>query len=381
MKNLFIVFLFFAFWSCSPKDKPNKNMQFYLYVGAYTQGEEEGIAVYRFDASDGKLEYLSTAKGVVNPSYLAVSADKNLLFSVNEVMEFNGTQSGAVSSFAIDPANGGLEFLNQVGSGGGAPCYISIDKSTKYALVANYGGGNISVFPILKDGKLDSLAQLEQHEGLGPNADRQEHAHAHSIILDNNQKFALAADLGIDKVISYKIDDDQTGLTKVSEFRTEGGAGPRHITFHQNGKFVFFINELNFTITSCNYDAMTGELSGIATISTLPDDFDGSNSCADIHISKDGRFLYGSNRGHDSIAIFEIDQQSGSLRLVGHQSVKGKTPRNFMIDPTGNYLLVANQNSNNIVVFKIDADTGLLHETGVEVAVQRPVCLKMLEIH
>jgi 6-phosphogluconolactonase len=360
------------------KEKENSIAQYYLYVGAYTQGEDEGITIYRFDPSSGSLEYVSTASGVVNPSYLAISEDKKLLLAVNEVGEFDGLPSGAISAFAIDSQTGSLTYLNQVPTGGGAPCYVSMDKSSKYALVANYSGGNVAIFPIEGNGRLGAYTQLEQHAGKGPVKGRQAGPHAHTIVPDNQERFALAADLGIDQVITYQIDADGKGITKVGEFNTEPGAGPRHLAFHPNGNFAYIINELNSTLTSCAYSGSTGKLSEIATVSTLPEGFEGNNSCADIHVSKDGRFVYGSNRGHDSIVVFEMDQDNGGLTLKGHHSVKGKTPRNFMIDPSGKYLLVANQNSNNIVVFRRDEQTGLLSETGIEVQTSKPVCLKML---
>ncbi len=381
MKKFFVFsLLVLSLGSCNMKVKEKSIAQFYLYVGAYTQGESEGIAIYKFDSSSGNLEYLSTAGGVVNPSYLAISEDKKLLLAANEVGEFDGMPSGAISAFAIDGQTGALTFTNQVPSGGGAPCYVSMDKSSKYALTANYSGGNVAIFPITGDGKLGAYTQLEQHEGAGLIAGRQAGPHAHSIVIDNQEKFALAADLGIDKVITYQINADGKGMTKVGEFDTEPGAGPRHLTFHPSGKFAYIINELNSTMTSCAYDGSTGKLSEITTVTTLPEGFEGTNSCADIHVSKDGRFVYGSNRGHDSIVIFETNQDNGELIQKGHHSVKGKTPRNFMIDPTGNYLLVANQNSNNIVVFSRDGQTGLLSDTGIEVQTSKPVCLKMLVV-
>lgn len=366
--------------SCNMKEKKQAVTQYLLYVGAYTQNDTEGIAIYKFDPMSGNLDYVSTESGVVNPSYLAISDDKKTLLAVNEVGEFDGKPSGAVSAFAIGKQSGGLAFINQVPSGGGAPCYVSIDKSSKFALVANYSGGNVAIFPIAVDGQLGPYTQLEQHAGEGPVADRQAGPHAHSIVIDNQEKFALAADLGIDKVITYRISADGKGMTKEDEFDTEPGAGPRHLVFHPNGKFAYIINELNSTLTSCFYDGSTGKLTAITTLSTLPEGFEGANSCADIHVSKDGRFVYGSNRGHDSIVILETNQDSGKLTLRGHHSVKGKTPRNFMIDPTGKYLLVANQNSNNIVVFRRNDETGLLIDTGIEVEVSKPVCLKMLVV-
>jgi len=366
-------------FSCN--QQKNVSMEeFYLYVGAYTQSNEEGISLFRFRTEDGSLQFVSTTTGVENPSYLAVNSEANILIAVNETVEYEGEKSGAVSSFKIDPKSGDLEFINKVSSKGGAPCYISLTSDANFAFVANYVGGNIATFPVDDSQYIQVAADVVQHEGSGPDSTRQA-PHAHSIILDPNEKFAVALDLGIDKVNSYLIDKEQGTLTKANEFAAAPGAGPRHLVFHVNGNLAFIINELNSTITSCNYDATSGLLTEIATVNTLPAEFEGENTCADIHISKDGQYLYGSNRGHDSIVVYEIDQQSGMLTYKSHHSVKGKTPRNFMIDPTGQYLLVANQNSNNIVVFKIDQSNGGLIDVGIEVTTPRPVCLKMIAVH
>ncbi len=359
----------------------NISQQFYLYVGAYTEGEDEGIYIYKFDATDGDLDFISTEKGVENPSYLAIHPKNKLLIAVNEVGEYNGEKSGAVSSFAIN-LDGSLRQLNQVASGGGAPCYVSIDKSASWAFVSNYSGGNVAVFPIEKNGKLKPYSDLKQHEGSGPLKDRQSKPHAHAMVLDPKGDFSLAADLGLDRIILYHVDKKNGKLEHFSssDFTLADGAGPRHLTFHPNKKLVFIISELNSTITSCTYDAKSGKLTHVKTVDALPAGFDGESFCADIHVSPSGKFLYGSNRGHDSIVIYQIDQKTGDLTYVDHHSVNGKWPRNFTIDPTGKFLLVANQRSNNIVVFKIDGETGKLSANGVEVKVSKPVCLKMMEI-
>ncbi len=360
-------------------ERAENDEQFYLFIGAYTDSDEEGISIFQFDASDGELTYLTSAKGIKNPSYLAINEKKNLLIAVNEISNFNGENSGSVSSFRINPLTGSLTLLSQVPSGGGSPCYVSINKSATLAFVANYSGGNVSVFP-MKDGKLSNFSNLKQHSGSGA-TDRQKAPHAHSIVLEPNENFALAVDLGIDQVITYSIDEKKGLLSAENQYVLDPGSGPRHMEFHPNKRLAFVINELNSTITSCSYDAKKGSLSTVSRVSTLPSDFEGENYCADIHVSPGGKFLYGSNRGHDSMVIFQIDPESGTLTYVGHQSVKGNWPRNFMIDPTGKFLLVANQNSNNVVVFKIDAETGQLRSNGVEVQVNKPVCLKMMKIN
>jgi len=351
---------------------------YYLYVGAYTQNEEQGISLYHFKSSDGSLKPISITRGVVNPSYLAINRASNILLAVNEIGDFNGKKAGSVSSFRINKSNGALTFINKISSEGGAPCYVSLSSDASLSLIANYSGGNVTVLPLDQSGMLQNASDVIQHAGAGPDSTRQSGPHAHSIVMDPDEKFALAVDLGIDKIITYFIDKENGKLIMESEFDAEPGAGPRHLVFHENGPYVFIINELNSTINSCRYDSNSGTLSEIMTVSTLPENFTGDNFCADIHISKDGRYLYGSNRGHDSIVVFEIDQQSGQLEYVSHHSVKGSFPRNFMIDPSGQYLLVANQKSDNIVVFKIDEESGRLQETGAEVSTSMPVCLKMM---
>jgi 6-phosphogluconolactonase len=348
--------------------------QYFLYVGAYTETEEEGIAIFLFDALSGDLQYISTVKGIKNPSYLAIHPKKKLLVAVNETGSQN--EKGAVSAFSIDPVNGSLKLLNQVSSLGTDPCYVSIDQGANFALVANYSSGTVALLPIESTGVLLD-GTMVQHTGSGPDKSRQSAPHAHSIMFDKKFGYALAADLGIDKIITYAVDNNQSKLVQQSEFALAPGAGPRHMDFHPNQKFAYIINELNSTVTTCSYDGKSGKLSEIESVSSLPAGFSGENSCADLHISRDGRYIYGSNRGHDSIVVFKIDQSTGKLTLVSHHSVKGKTPRNFMIDPTGKFLLVANQGSNNIVVFKIDAETGKLINNGVKVTTPKPVCLKM----
>lgn len=374
-RKLYVFILGFSMLMCQPNTEKNID-SYFLYVGAYTEHENEGITIYEFNADDGSLSYIKTIAGVINPSYLALNQKKKILIAANETVEYQGKQSGALSAFKIDPLSGDLAFMNQVSSEGGAPCYVTLTSDGAYALVANYVGGNYGVFPLENSG-IQPASDVAQHTGSGVNPQRQEAPHAHAIVLDPEEKFALAVDLGIDKVVSYSLDKQEGRYTKTSEFNTKPGAGPRHIVFHKNGKLVFIINELNSTISSCHYDSGTGTLTEISTVNSLPSDFEGENSCADIHVSIDGHFLYGSNRGHDSIVAYAIDD-AGSLTLIGHQSVQGKTPRNFTLDPTGKFLLVANQKTDNIVVFEIDNVSGKLQDTGISVNTPKPVCLTMM---
>lgn len=348
----------------------------YLFVGTYTEPENsqsEGIYIYRMDTS-GNLTPQSIAKGVANPSFLAIHPSHNYLYAVNELKEFKGQSGGGVSAFAIDPASGYLTLLNTQPSQGEEPCYISIDGTGRYALVANYTSGNIALFPIEVGGKLGPVIQAIQEFGSSINPERQEGPHAHCFLPDPGNTFALEANLGIDKLLVYQMDIDQGRLDKHAEVLVHPGAGPRHLAFNPKGQYLFLINELNNTLTSYRYQS--GSLQELHTVSTLPAGFNGKNSCADIHITPDGKFLYGSNRGHDSIVCFQVDEKTGALSYQAHTPTGGQEPRNFVIDPRGEFLLVANQKSNNIVTFKIDPDTGSLIKTGVETNVPTPVCLK-----
>ncbi|HEY0458084.1 MAG TPA: lactonase family protein [Pyrinomonadaceae bacterium] len=353
-----------------------------LYIGTYTStGKSEGIYVYKFDPQSGKLTALQTVKYVTDPSFLTVSRDRKYLYAVNELLEYEGQKTGLVSAFAIDQKTGNLKILNRQLSLGGAPCFITTSENQKFALVANYLGGNVSVFPIEKNGQLGTSVDLAQHTGFGPNKDRQEAAHAHSITLDRSNRFAFAADLGIDKLMIYRF-DDKTGNLTLSEtqpfYQTKPGAGPRHFSFHPLGRFAFLINELDLTITSLAYDEKKGTLKEIQTVPALPADAPRAGAtCADIHVSPNGKFLYGSNRGHNSIVSYRIDEK-GRLEYIEHTPTGGKKPRNFVIAPAGDFLLVANQDSDSIVVFRIDEKTGKLQSTGISANVPAPVCLKLL---
>lgn len=367
----------------SQMTKNEKAKELLVYIGTYTSGKSksEGIYIYKFNAESGALSPYKIVKNVVEPSFLAIDKNKKYLYAVNETVEYEGKKSGAVSSFAIDRKTGDLNFLNKQPSLGGAPCHVSVSENGKFVLVANYVGGNVSVFPVEKNGNLGSSIDLKQHTGSGLNRERQEAAHAHSIILDRANRFALANDLGIDKIMIYRFDDETGKLTPnpaQAFYQTKPGAGPRHFKFHPNGKLAFVINELDMTISGLAYDAKQGTLKEIQTVSTLPADFSGANSCADIHVSPNGAFLYGSNRGHDSIVVYKIDENAGKLEYVEHVSTGGKTPRNFAIAPNGRFLIAANQNSDSIVVFRIDEKTGKLTATGNKATVPSPVCLKMI---
>ena len=350
-----------------------------LYVGTYTAGtKSEGIYVYRLNMSTGELNHLKTVKSVVEPSYLTVDQKRRYLYAVNEVPEFEGKASGAVSAFRIDPIAGDVTYLNQKASGGGWPCYVTLDRTERFVLVANYKVGTVSVLPVKNDGTLGEAAAVVQHQGSSVNRERQEGPHAHCIVMDRANQYAFAVDLGIDKIIGYRFDARKGTLINHTTIQAKPGAGPRHLIFHPKNKYAYVINELDSTMTALTYDANKGKLEAQQTLSTLPAGFSGENYCADVHVSPSGRFLYGSNRGHDSIAVFEIDKRSGQMRPVEHVSTGGKWPRNFTIDPTGMFLLVANQKSDSVVTFRIDSVTGRLKLTGQVAEIPTPVCLKLV---
>lgn len=351
-----------------------------VYVGTYTRGRSEGIYVYRMDASSGALELLSKATGVSNPSFLAIHPQRHYLYSVSEISDFAGKPSGAVAAFKIDPKTGDLTRLNQQPSHGAGPCHLSVDKTGQFVLVANYGSGSVAVLPIQDDGQLGEATDFIQHQGSSVDPRRQVGPHAHSVTLDPTNRYAFVADLGLDKIMIYRLDLSQGKLKPNDEpwAQVKAGAGPRHFDFHPNGKYAYLINELDSTMTGFTYDGTRGRLSEIQTVSTLPDGFEDTSYCADIHVSPSGKFVYGSNRGHDSIVIFESDEGTGKLTYVDHESTQGETPRNFAIDPTGTFLLAANQNGDTVVTFRMDQQTGRLMPTGHVAEVPTPVCLKML---
>lgn len=349
-----------------------------FYIGTYTSGKSKGIYLYSLNLTSGELKYVATTEGVKDPSFVAVAPSHRYLYAVNEVEEFGGKKSGAVSSFAIDRRTGNLKLLNQQPSLGGAPCYLFVDRGGRFVLVANYVGGNVAVLPIRSDGSLGEATDLKQDLGSSINAERQEGPHAHCIVLDPANRFAYGCDLGTDKVMIYRFDARRGKLIpgRTPWVQLKPGAGPRHITFRPDGKFAYVIHEMHATVTAFGHDRERGNLKEVQTIPTLPADFTGENTSADIHVSPDGRFLYCSNRGHDSIAAFQIAPRNGKLIFIAHQSSGGKAPRNFAIDPTGAFLLVANQNSGNIVTFRRDVKTGQLSATGHVAEVPSPVCLK-----
>ena len=351
-----------------------------VYVGTYTGPGSKGIYLLRMDLASGALTAPEVAAEVTHPTFLAVHPSRRFLYAVGEIRNFSGRKSGAVSAFAIVPESGALRLLNQQPSGGTGPCHLTVDSAGRNVLVANYGSGSVAVLPVGEDGQLAEPSSVIQHEGSGPNPKRQAGPHAHSINLDPAGRFAFAADLGLDKVLVYRFDPGKGNLAPHDPpaAAVAPGAGPRHFAFHPTGRFAYVINELASTVTAFAYDAERGALSQVQTVSTLPSGFDGSNSTAEVQVHPSGRFLYGSNRGHNSIAIFAIEPRTGRLTAVGHEPTQGDWPRNFGIDPTGTYLVVANRRSNNLVVLRIDPKTGQLKPTGIAAEVPAPVCVKFV---
>lgn len=362
-----------------------------VYVGTYTvpigpwdkenfTGRAEGIYIYRFHESSGALEAVTKTAGVANPSYLAIDSTQNFLYAVNELRSFESHRSGTVSAFAIDRQSGRLHFLNRRLTHGSDPCFVLVDKNGKHVLVTNYTSGSVCVLPVGASGELGEASDFIQYQGAGFDPVHQEAPHAHSVTFDKSNRFAFVADLGSDKLMIYRFDRTR-GMLVTNEtpwIKMKPGTGPRHMDFHPSERFAYLINELNSTVAAMSYDRRLGKFRLLQVHSTLPNDFDGENTCADIHVAPSGKFVYGSNRGHDSIVIYEIDQRTGKLTCLGHELTQGKEPRNFAIDPTGKFLLAANQNSDTIVTFRINSRTGKLEPIGHVTQVPSPVCLKFL---
>ncbi len=368
-------------WAQEPQADLQNSARAWVYVGTYTGAKSEGIYRFEMDLKTGVLTPRGLAAKTTNPSFLAVHPNRRYLFAVNEVARFEGKPTGSVSAFAINPADGALTFLNAQSSGGTGPCHLVVDPTGRNVLVANYGGGSVASLPIREDGRLGEPTSVKQHQGSSVNPARQKEPHAHSINLDAAGRFAFAADLGVDKIFVYQFDANAGTLTPHDPpaISVEPGSGPRHFAFHPSGKFAYVINELTLTVTAFRYDAERGVLTPLQTISTLPPDTPSQGfSTAEILVHPAGKFLYGSNRGHNSLVVFAIDPQTGKLSYVEHESTRGKTPRNFAIDPTGRWLLAENQDSDTIVTFSIDQRTGALEATGAEYEAPSPVCIRFV---
>jgi len=362
-----------------------------VFIGTYTepilfgtgnilQGKGEGIYVYKMDSASGSLELSHIAPAGPNPSYLTFDSSHRFLYAVNEMKEFEGVPTGAVSAFSMDPDTGTLRLLNRQPSHGTDPCHLSVDKTGKYVLVANFMSGSVCVLHIQNDGSLGEATDVVQHQGSSIDPVRQTGPHAHAVTLDETGRFVFVPDLGLDKLMIYKFDAEHGKLTPNNEPWVElpPGAGPRQLVLHPQGEYAYLINELNSTVTTFRYDGERGSLREIQTISTLPEEFKGVSACAELQISPSGKFLYGSNRGHNSIVIYAIDQSNGTISLVGHESTQGETPRHFIIDADGAFALVANQDTDEVIPFLLNPTTGKLSTSGHSFQVPTPVCIKII---
>ena len=338
-----------------------------LYIGTYTRresfvdGKAQGIYIYHLDPASGELTYAATiaGPGTVNPSFLTLAPDKGYLYAVNEITGGKGPH-GTVSAFVIDPSTKGLSYLNQQSTHGLAPCYVSIEPEGRYALVANYETGSVCVLPIQADGRLGEATDVVQFSGIGPNPERQEGPHAHMIVPSPDSRFLLAVDLGSDRLMVYRLASQRGKLVPADPPWTAlpPGTGPRHLTFHPHRPFAYVVSELQSTVTAFHYSEQRGTFEAVQTLSTLPADYEGENLGAGIRVAPSGRFVYASNRGHDSLVIFGVDTQTGKLSLIGHEPTQGVGPRDFTLDPSGTLLLVANQDTDTVVTFWINQDSG-----------------------
>lgn len=343
-----------------------------MYVGTYTKQESKGIYVFRFDDKTGVASPLGLAAEASNPSWLTFHPNGKVLYAVNETGDYQGQKSGAVSAFTIDHATGKLKKLNTVPSRGADPCHIVVDHAGLKLFVANYTGGSVAEFPIKLDGALGEASQFVQHTGSSVNPDRQSSPHAHSVNIARDGRFVFVADLGLDEVLAYDLD-----LRPLSTpfARVQPGLGPRHMVFSANGKFAYVMTEMGGSVTVFAYDAKQGTFKELSNVSTLPAGYKGEKSGAEIALHPSGKYLYASNRGNSTIAMFTVDKATGGIALADATPTGGKTPRNFAIDPTGTWLLAANQDTNNIVVFQIDRKTGKLSATGKNLPVSMPVSI------
>ncbi|MGO9262577.1 MAG: lactonase family protein [Bryobacteraceae bacterium] len=349
-----------------------------VYVGTYTQHSGKGIYAWKFQASPPRLTPLGVVADTSNPSFLIVHPNRRYLYAVNEDNLFQGRPSGAVSAYAIDPANGRLTLLNQMATHSPGPCHLALDKTAKWLFVANYAGGSVTEFPVEPDGSLGENSAFIQHRGKSVDHQRQAGPHAHEVVLSPDNRFLLVPDLGLDEVLTYRLDAVKGTLAPANPPFTKiaAGSGPRHLAFHPNGKLVYLANELAATVGVYAFDAERGHLDALLqTVSMLPNDYTGAKSAAEIVVSPDGKFLYASNRGHDSIAVFAIDAEKGTLTKIDYIATEGKTPRNFALDPTGDFLFAANQDSDNVVLFRRSVFAGKATASGLTVDVPNPVCV------
>lgn len=346
-----------------------------VFAGSYAEAEESGVYVYTFDEESGTLTLTNEFGGFKNPTFLNVDAERKLLYTISETVNGAGQKVGEAAAFAIDTAEGSVRLINREITVDSTICHIQRDADSRFLTVTSYHGGMIGLFSITEEGGIGYKLDVQQHAGSSQHPERQDRPHPHSTFYSPDGRYLLVPDLGLDRIVTYKVDKVGGKLVHHGEGLLHPGAGPRHLSFHPNGRFVYVINEVDSTIASFTYDNETGQLTTLETVSTLPANFKDENSCAEIAVSADGKYVYGSNRGHDSIVVMAIDEQTGLLSLVQHISVEGGHPRHFALTPNGRYLLAANRDTNNIVTFKVDQSSGKLTFTGHSVTVAKPVCV------
>jgi 6-phosphogluconolactonase len=381
--------LFFCGAASGAEPEPAPKNASLVYVGTYTgptQSKSKGIYYFWLKTAGNEVSQnitlvpLGLAAEAKNPSFLELDLKRRLLFCVNETSTFEGKPTGSVSAFAIDPATGKLKLLNQRSSAGSGPCHLVLDKAGKNILVANYNSGSVAVLPVAADGKLGEATDVKQFTGKSVHPERQTGPHTHCVTLDPENQFAFVCDLGLDKIMAYKFDPEHGKLTPNDPpfVVTKPGAGPRHMVFRPDGKFAYVINELNSTITAFAYDAKAGTLKELQTVTTLPGYYDGPNTTAEIDVHPGGKYLYASNRGNETVVLFEIDSKEGTLTWVEEQNTGGKTPRHFGIQPSAKHLVIANQDSDSLLACRIDAGNGRLKPSGVFAEVPMPSCVRFL---
>jgi len=367
-----------AFFMTACGTRQQGNFKMFVYVGSYTETDSQGIEIYCLDTQHGKLQYIATAADIKNPSYLQISSDGRHLYAVNELSDFRGTAQGTISAFSLDSRSGKLNPINQIPSYGGAPCYLQLSKNEQFVLANNYLGGTAISVAILPNGALGNPISVVHFKGSGAVKGRQEASHVHSINLNPQNTFALIADLGTDRLSVLRF-DSTTGVLQFlpkAGINTAPGAGPRHVVFSEDGRFVYVANELNSTVSVFSFDPKSGAMRHLQSLRSVPDTFTGANYPADIHLSPDGRFLYLSNRGEESIAIFVVNRRDGLLKHIANQSTYGSWPRNFALNRSGDFLVVANQKSKNLVVFKRNAQSGLLRKMAIVKTMAAPACVQ-----
>jgi len=351
-----------------------------VFVGSYAESNESGVEVFRLDEQTGKLTKTDEFIGLKNPTFLNVNLANKQLYAISEMVNEDGSKSGEIARFTVDTEHGKLSFAERIPSVKGTTCHIQRDSENEYLTVTSYHGGMIGLIKLQADGQFDQLVDVAQHSGTSVDAERQDRPHPHSSFFSPDGKYLFVQDLGMDQIVGYTLDREQEKLVKVSEVTLAGGSGPRHLAFHPSGQYAYVINELNSTVTAYAYDAKNGALNELDTISTLPADFTGENGCAEIIVSADGKFVYGSNRGHDSIVTYAVHEETGKLSVIQYISTGGGHSRHFALTPNGNHMLVANRDGNHIVTFAIDKITGLLENTGIEMQSSKPVCVVPVQI-